>query len=131
VNVTELLMSKVAEHLAGEPVKVFLTQLEGCNGLSRKDKNGFLVIELQENRTQGETLKTFLHEVGHCRLHNLVSEQAQVSGYSNRTQAQVYLLIREAQAEAVAYSLLRFAEKNRDRENYEYITGCLLSLLDY
>jgi hypothetical protein len=128
---TTSLMSKVAEHFAGAPVKVHLTELEGCNGLSRRNKQGFLTIELQQNRTQRETLKTFLHEVGHCKLHNLVSETAQVSGSPDKKQAEVYSAIREAQAEAVAYSLLRFAEQNRDKENYEYITGCLLSLLHY
>lgn len=124
-------MSMVAEHFSAEQVKVLLTELEGCNGLSRRDKQGFLTIELQKNRTQRETLKTFLHEVAHCKLHNLVSETAQVSGSPDKRTALVFTAIREAQAEAVAYSLLKFAEQNRDSENYEYFTGCLLTLLDY
>lgn len=125
------LMSKVAVHLAKEPVRVRFKHNKGYLGLCRTDSSGTKVIDLEPSlqEFEEEFLKLFLHEVSHAKNHAFVPMELEVSDRIEPVQGAGYKL-KEFQADTEAQEWFSFAEKNRDR-SYNYFEGCLYSLLEY
>ena len=65
------LYSLVASHLSGRKIYVRLREpyLTNCRGIMAPCGNGEAVIDLNQNRTQRQQYRTFLHEVAHVRHH--------------------------------------------------------------
>jgi len=128
MNTVFELMEKTASKLSRKPVKLNFRNIEGCYGLCWKDSKGFLNIELQTGLEEEQLLKTYLHEIGHCKMHTFTASEVHPSESKVPEQEnKIYSAIREAQAEAISKYLFQYAENNRNIEQ-PYFEGCLWSL---
>jgi hypothetical protein len=137
------LTQKVADHLAGRPVKIRWEDPPASNAVGQvvKTKNGDLIVYIGYLADLKSRYKVYLHELAHCRLDYgwmpATSDHKRPAGSVKRSEAERQDWRedpREKRAQALADEWRDYAERNACKyfSGYQSAMECRLrALLDW
>jgi len=124
------LIAQVVCKLARKPVQVRFKHNKGLFGLCRADSSGLVTIDIEpelQNYSRN-FLEILLHETAHAKYENFLPMSFEASD-SIPVQEGLQFDFSEFRAELQGAVWLWYAEKHREN-NLDYLTGCLITLLE-